>query len=84
MSTDVGSVAPSAVAHGRPPAPSGRRRTVALLALGVVTVSAWAALQMPRPSTSQEIGPDLIHTITLGDLVVTVTEQGTLESADNT
>ena len=84
MSTDVGSVAPSAAMHGSPPAPSGRRRTVALLTLGVVTVSAWAALQMPRSSTSQEIGPDLTHTITRGDLIVTVTEQGTLESADNT
>ena len=45
---------------------------------------AWAALVMPRSSTSQEIGRYLTHTITRGNLIVTVREQGTLESADNT
>ena len=55
-----------------------------LLVIGVGTVLAWAALVMPRTSTSQEIGRYLTHTITRGDLIVTVTEQGTLESADNT
>ncbi|MCH8217530.1 MAG: hypothetical protein IH892_12270 [Planctomycetes bacterium] len=84
MSTDVGSVKRSAARHASPPAPSGRRRTVILLVIGVGTVLAWAALVMPRTSTSQEIGPYLTHTITRGDLIVTVTEQGTLESADNT
>jgi len=34
--------------------------------------------------SSRQNNPELTHTITRGDLVVTVTEQGTLESADNT
>jgi hypothetical protein len=33
---------------------------------------------------SQESSPRLTHTITRGDLIVTVTEQGTLESSVNT
>ena len=33
--------------------------------------------------SDQESGPKLIHTITRGDLLVTVTEQGTLESSNN-
>jgi multidrug efflux pump subunit AcrA (membrane-fusion protein) len=34
--------------------------------------------------TSQETGPKLTHTITRGNLLVTVTEQGILESSENT
>ena len=80
MSTDAGSVAP----QGSPPAPSGRRRPVAPLIIAAVTVLACAGLLIPRSSTSQETGPGPTHTITRGDLIVTITEQGTLESADNT
>jgi multidrug efflux pump subunit AcrA (membrane-fusion protein) len=39
---------------------------------------------IPGAISSREIGPKLTHTITRGDLIVTVTEQGTLESAENT
>jgi len=55
-----------------------------LLVIGVVAVLASAAVLIPRSGSSQGIGPELTHTITRGDLIVTVTEQGTLESAENT
>ena len=62
----------------------GRRWTRALLAIGALAVLASVAMLMPRNGSSKEIGPELTHTIKRGDLIVTVTEQGTLESADNT
>ncbi len=43
-----------------------------------------AAVLIPGANSSRQIGPLLTHTITRGELIVTVTEQGTLESADNT
>ncbi|TKJ36301.1 MAG: hypothetical protein CEE38_12875 [Planctomycetes bacterium B3_Pla] len=49
----------------------------------VATVASAVAL-IPGAISSREIGPKLTHTITRGDLIVTVTEQGTLESAENT
>jgi multidrug efflux pump subunit AcrA (membrane-fusion protein) len=55
-----------------------------LLAIGVVAVVALAAALLPGTSSSRDIGHELTHTITRGDLIVTVTEQGTLESSDNT
>ena len=57
---------------------------VALLVIGVVAVIASAAALIPGASRSPDIGPVRTHTITRGDLIVTVTEQGTLESSDNT
>ncbi len=50
----------------------------------MVAVVASAAALLLGAGSSQEIGPELTHRITRGDLIVTVTEQGTLESADNT
>jgi multidrug efflux pump subunit AcrA (membrane-fusion protein) len=55
-----------------------------LIATGVVAVVASAAALIPGASSSREFGPALTHTITRGDLLVTVTEQGTLESSNNT
>ena len=55
-----------------------------LLAIGVVAVLASAAALIPGAMSPQETGPKLTHTITRGDLLVTVTEQGTLESSNNT
>jgi len=55
-----------------------------LVATGVVAVVASAAVLIPGTGSSQEIGPELTHTVTRGDLIVTLTEQGTLESAENT
>jgi multidrug efflux pump subunit AcrA (membrane-fusion protein) len=63
---------------------SARWWIVGLLAIGAVAVVASAAALIPDTSPSREIGPLRTHTITRGDLTVSVTEQGTLESAENT
>jgi len=55
-----------------------------LVAIGVVVVVASATALIPDARSSPKIGPELTHTITRGDLLVTVTEQGTLESSENT
>jgi len=55
-----------------------------LLAVGVVAILASAAAFIPGAISSPESGPKLTHTITRSDLLVTVTEQGTLESSNNT
>ncbi|MEO2009345.1 MAG: hypothetical protein ABGX22_11770 [Pirellulaceae bacterium] len=55
-----------------------------LLAMGVVAVLASAVAIIKGASSKREIGSRLTHTIKRGDLLVTVSEQGTLESADNT
>jgi HlyD family secretion protein len=62
----------------------GRWRKRGLFVMAVITVLALAVALIPRVSSSRESGPKLTHTITRGDLIVTVTEQGTLESAVNT
>jgi multidrug efflux pump subunit AcrA (membrane-fusion protein) len=54
------------------------------MAIGVVAVVASAAALIPGAGSSRQIGPKLTHTITRGDLIVTVAEQGTLESSENT
>jgi len=61
-----------------------RWRKRGLLTVGVVVVVASAAALIRGAGSSRQIGPRLTHTITRGDLIVTVTEQGTLESAENT
>jgi multidrug resistance efflux pump len=50
----------------------------------VVTAVASAVALIPGAGSSRASGPRLTHTITRGDLIVTVTEQGALESAENT
>ena len=80
--------------HPQPPRPQqrsdrqssspGRWWRRGLLAIGVVAVVAPAAALIPGAISSREIGPKLTHTIRRGDLIVTVTEQGTLESSENT
>ena len=55
-----------------------------LLAIGLIAVVALAAALIPVIISPQEIGPRLTHTIKRGDLLVSVTEQGTLESSNNT
>jgi len=62
----------------------GRWPKRALLAIVVVAVVVVAAALLPGAGSSRQIAPLLTHTITRGELVVTVTEQGTLESAENT
>ncbi|TKJ24630.1 MAG: hypothetical protein CEE41_05335 [Hadesarchaea archaeon B3_Hades] len=50
----------------------------------MIAVLGSAVVLIPRSSSSRQIGLEQTHTITRGDLIVTVTEQGTLESANNT
>ena len=69
----------------RPPvARETRKWKRTLLAIGVLVVIAVAALFIPDTLSCRESDPKMTHTIKRGDLVVSVTEQGTLESAVNT
>jgi len=59
------------------------KRVVTVIAvLALAGVAAAAILSERR--TSRSVGPVSTHVITRGDLVVSVTEQGTLESSNNT
>jgi multidrug resistance efflux pump len=62
----------------------GRWWTSGLLLIVVVAALAAAVTLLPGSSSSRKMSADLTHTITRGDVIVTVTEQGTLESSDNT
>ena len=63
----------------------GRWWKRALLAITLVAAAAAAAALIPRTDSSlEDVNPVRTHPITRGDLIVTVTEQGTLESANNT
>ena len=66
------------------PSANARLRKRGLLAIGVVVVMALAVALIPGALSTDESGPLLTHTIARGDLMVTVTEQGTLESSNNT
>jgi HlyD family secretion protein len=55
-----------------------------LLALAVSAAVLPAASLIPGASSSPRLGPAPTHTIRRSELLVTVTEQGTLESANNT
>lgn len=63
--------------------PGTRRWKRGLLTIAAVAVVAIAAAFIYGAMSPQESGPKLTHTITRGDLVVTVIEQGTLESSSN-
>ena len=87
MSTDVGSNTSLTKQHRAPqPTSSSRRRIATLLLIIMAAVLALAAKLIPRtaPSQSHQTDPQPTYTVTRGDLIVTVTEQGTLESAENT
>ncbi|MCP4262574.1 MAG: HlyD family efflux transporter periplasmic adaptor subunit [Planctomycetes bacterium] len=66
--------------------PCARWRKLGLPAIGVMVVLGSAVILIPRntPSQSHQRGPEPTYTITRGDLIVTIMEQGTLESAENT
>lgn len=66
--------------QGRPLS-GGRKR--GLLAVGAVAAIVSAALLIRTAGSSRENGPIRTHTVMRGDLIVTVTEQGVLESSDN-
>ncbi|MHC4204257.1 MAG: efflux RND transporter periplasmic adaptor subunit, partial [Planctomycetota bacterium] len=52
--------------------------------IAAVVIFAIAATFIHGAMSPRESGPTLTHTIARGDLVVSVTEQGTLESSNNT
>ncbi len=84
MSTDVFAKSPLAQQRrGRQGPSPGRWRKRAYLAIGLVVVGASAAVLIPGAGLSRESGPRLTHTVTRGDLIVAVTEHGTLESSVN-
>ena len=63
---------------------SRRWRKRAWLVIGLVGVGVLAVAVIPDVGSPQDNGPRLTHTVKRGDLIVTVIEQGTLESAENT
>ena len=84
MSTDVLEETQNPQQRSDQDSSSGRWWRSTLLAIAVVAVVASVAVLIPGDNSSRQIDPELTHTIMRGDLIVTVTEQGTLESADNT
>jgi multidrug resistance efflux pump len=64
-------------------APRSRWWRCGLLLVGLAAALASAAALIPGAVSSQPVGPQLTHTMTRGDLIVTITEKGTLESAEN-
>ncbi len=84
MSTDVLPEKQSSQARSNSKKSAGGRRWKrGLLTIAAVAVVAIAAAFIPGAMSGRESGPKLTHTITRGDLLVTVTEQGTLESSSN-
>ena len=61
-----------------------RRRNKVLIVIAVVAALALAVTLISGGVSPGPSDAALTHTITRGDLVVTVTEQGTLESSNNT
>ena len=85
MATDVLAETQNSQARNKARSSSGARwRKRGLLAIVVVVVVAIAATFISGAISPQESDPKLTHTITRGDLVVSVTEQGMLESSNNT
>ena len=77
--TTVPSLPP--VTQSRPQRRSGwKRGALAVVVLVVLATSALALIRSLAPESSTRV---LTHAITRGDLVVSVTEQGTLESSEN-
>jgi len=85
MSTDVPAETQNSLARSQPQKPRAARRLKrGLLVIVVVAVLVSAVALIRRALPDRESGPTLTHTIARADLVVSVTEQGTLESSNNT
>ncbi len=84
MPTDVDSDNSPARSRSMPSATRGPWLTRVLLAAGAIAVVASAVQWLPHSGPARQIDPIGTHTISRGDLTVTVTEQGTLESVENT
>lgn len=65
-------------------AAGGRWIRRAILLIAVLGILGTAVAFLPGAFAKRDTGPSLTHTITRGDLLVTVIEQGTLESSNNT
>ncbi len=64
--------------------PSGDRMVTRIVVVGVLMIGGAAAAVALLPGSSAENQSLLTHTISRGKLTVSVTEQGTLESSNNT
>lgn len=64
--------------------PRDRLATWVIIILGIIAIAAAAALTAYWPGSSDQGQKFLTHTIKRGSLTVSVTEQGTLESSNNT
>jgi len=83
--TDVFPKTRDAKPHGhQQKSPAGRRWKRALLTIGIVAVLASGVALIRGGMSGRQSSTMLTHTIARGDLVVTVVEQGTLESSNNT
>ena len=67
-----------------PTTTAARRWKRSLLVIGTLAVLATAGVLIPGAVSPGDANSTLTHRVTRGDLVVTVTEQGTLESSNNT
>lgn len=67
-----------------PRSKSGKLVTFAVLVAGVLAIGTLAAVLSRDLFSNTSANTSLTHTVRYGDLVVSVVEQGTLESSDNT
>ena len=72
--------------HSRPQATGGSSSSAARVAMviGVVVIIGAAAAVALIPGSATDNNPVLMHTISRNNMTVSVTEQGTLESSNNT
>lgn len=71
----------TASSRGSTPSRWGAKHYLILCLLAAISV---AAAYLPTVIQSEEVGPKLTYRVARGNLIVTVTEQGTLESSNNT
>jgi multidrug efflux pump subunit AcrA (membrane-fusion protein) len=67
-----------------PEEPRGGWRKRGLIFVGALAILFSAGILIPGAGSSQPVNPDSVHRVKRGDLSVSITEQGTLESANNT
>lgn len=74
----------STLDDGSPRSPKHRWLILGVFGIGLVLIAALAVSMMLRTARGRRSEQHMTYTVTRGDLTVTVTEQGTLESSDNT
>jgi HlyD family secretion protein len=70
--------------HSRPQATGGGTATRVAIVVGILVIIGAAAAAVLIPSTAADNSPVLTHKISRSNMTVSVTEQGTLESSNNT